>query len=350
MLLNNFSRFFLVTTALACSQLVLANERQWYFVPGLQYIIADSDRVADDGPGLSLGLGKRVGDKWSIEASLMMDELDFENTAGEYDQKGLMLDALYLYNGTMKSTPYAVIGLGALRTDIGSGANTNFAANVGVGYMKSFSDSGMGLRGDIRYRLDEDDKSVAGQNRFSDWVVGISLVIPFGKSQQVAVAPAPAPAAPVRVAEPVKEVPKVKDSDNDGVIDANDRCPDTLSNVKVDKYGCEIIALKGVHFETNSAKLTSSSLMILDTAANTLKKRGDIKVQVAGHTDSMGSAAYNQQLSAKRAETVRQYLVNKGVNSNNLSARGYGEGEPVASNSNAAGRAENRRVELRLLN
>ena len=72
-------------------------------------------------------------------------------------------------------------------------------------------------------------------------------------------------------------------------------------------------------------------------------------VEVAGHTDSMGSEAYNQGLSERRAQSVQDYLVSKGVKAQRLTAKGYGESMPVASNDTDAGRAENRRVELIVL-
>lgn len=142
------------------------------------------------------------------------------------------------------------------------------------------------------------------------------------------------------------------DSDGDGVVDRLDRCPGTTRGVKVDKNGCEIpeiISLQGVNFATNSATLTAGSTATLDDAAQTLIKRGDVRVEVAGHTDNTGSAARNRVLSQQRAESVMKYLVSKGVNPANLSARGYGPDSPVADNKTARGRAANRRVELRIM-
>ncbi len=111
----------------------------------------------------------------------------------------------------------------------------------------------------------------------------------------------------------------------------------------------EIISLSGVHFETNSAELTGDSIAILDRAVATLKKRADIRVEVAAHTDSIGSAAYNQALSERRAKSVMDYLTSHGIAADRLTAKGYGESDPIASNATAAGRAKNRRVELRVL-
>jgi len=161
--------------------------------------------------------------------------------------------------------------------------------------------------------------------------------------------PAPAPAAaPAVVAAPVVAAAP-RDSDGDGVIDDRDRCPGTKAGARVDANGCEVVTLKGVNFANNSAELNAEAMAVLDQAAAGLQRRGDIKVEVAGHTDNRGSAQLNRDLSQRRAESVMRYLVSKGANAANLSARGYGPDSPVADNKTSAGRAENRRVELRQL-
>ena len=161
-------------------------------------------------------------------------------------------------------------------------------------------------------------------------------------------APAPAPAAaPVVVAPIVAAAPR--DSDGDGVPDDRDRCPGTIAGARVDANGCEFVTLKGVNFANNSAELNAEATAVLDQAAAGLQRRGDMKVEVAGHTDNRGSAQLNRDLSQRRAESVMRYLVSKGANAANLSARGYGPDSPVADNNSSSGRALNRRVELRQL-
>ncbi len=122
---------------------------------------------------------------------------------------------------------------------------------------------------------------------------------------------------------------------------------------RVDVYGCEIrdvIELPGVNFTSNAVRLLPGALQVLTDAAATLKKYPDLVVEVAGHTDSDGSAANNQDLSERRANTVRHYLITAGVDPANLSAKEYGEARPIADNATAQGKAANRRVELRILN
>ena len=120
----------------------------------------------------------------------------------------------------------------------------------------------------------------------------------------------------------------------------------------MNQLGCsdlQSISLEGVNFRTGSAQLLATSLPILDEAARKLNRFPSLKVEVSGHTDSDGKASSNQRLSQRRADSVRRYLVSKGVSSPNLTSKGYGEVSPVASNNTAAGKAQNRRVELKIL-
>jgi OmpA-OmpF porin, OOP family len=140
------------------------------------------------------------------------------------------------------------------------------------------------------------------------------------------------------------------DSDGDGVVDSADKCPGTPAGATVDAKGCALgIVLKNVHFQNNSGELSAESKATLDLVADSLKARGDIKsIEVIGHTDSSGDAAYNQSLSEKRAKAVAAYLVSQGVDGGILSSKGMGESSPIADNRTAEGRAQNRRVELKL--
>ena len=142
------------------------------------------------------------------------------------------------------------------------------------------------------------------------------------------------------------------DTDGDGVVDSADKCPDTPKGDRVDAFGCsfkEEIKLPGVVFETGKAELKPESLPILEGAIATLKRYPEIKIEVAGHTDSRGSDAFNLDLSSRRAQAVLKYLQDGGV-TNTLTSRGYGERQPVASNTSDEGRQQNRRVVLRVLN
>jgi outer membrane protein OmpA-like peptidoglycan-associated protein len=149
-----------------------------------------------------------------------------------------------------------------------------------------------------------------------------------------------------------------RDSDKDGVSDAVDACPNTAAGTQVDERGCAVIfrgaerevILKGVNFEFNSATLTPDSRTTLVEVAKSLGASPEVHIEVAGYTDSKGAAAYNKQLSQRRAEAVEKFLQANGASSAQLTARGYGEANPVSPNKTESGRAQNRRVELHRTN
>jgi outer membrane protein OmpA-like peptidoglycan-associated protein len=144
------------------------------------------------------------------------------------------------------------------------------------------------------------------------------------------------------------------DSDGDGVANAADKCPDTPAGTKVDAVGCPVLfapgaaslVLQGVNFATGKATLLSESQAILDRVAESLNNNPQVTVEVGGHTDNTGSRITNLRLSQARANTVREYLISKGVDGSRITAKGYGPDKPVAENTTATGRAANRRVEL----
>jgi len=106
------------------------------------------------------------------------------------------------------------------------------------------------------------------------------------------------------------------------------------------------LVLEGVNFDFDKATLRQEDIAIIDRDITSLDEWGNVNIEVAGHTDSRGSDAYNMNLSQQRAEAVRNYLVSKGIAADRLSARGYGESQPVADNATDEGRFKNRRVEL----
>jgi outer membrane protein OmpA-like peptidoglycan-associated protein len=108
--------------------------------------------------------------------------------------------------------------------------------------------------------------------------------------------------------------------------------------------------LTGVQFESGSDKLKSGSSAKLDEAVQILKDNASVRVQIQGHTDNMGDPEFNQALSEKRAVSVKTYLVSKGIDANRLETTGFGENVPLADNETADGRANNRRIEFRVLN
>ena len=140
------------------------------------------------------------------------------------------------------------------------------------------------------------------------------------------------------------------DADGDGVADARDTCPGTTAGAVVDAAGCPAsgpVVLEGVSFLTGSAKLTLNSQGPLDRVVTALRERAELRVVIEGHTDNVGNRDANLRLSKARADAVRAYFIAKGIAANRLTAVGIGPDQPVAPNDTEAGRARNRRVQLR---
>jgi len=153
------------------------------------------------------------------------------------------------------------------------------------------------------------------------------------------------------------------DNDADGIPDDRDHCPlqAETANGYEDADGCPdekpeekpapmekgaSLILRGVNFKSGSAELTEESYAMLDQAFESLQANPEVEIEIRGHTDSQGATEYNQRLSEKRAEVVRQYLIVRGISPLRLRAVGYGELDPIATNATPEGRAANRRIEF----
>jgi outer membrane protein OmpA-like peptidoglycan-associated protein len=150
------------------------------------------------------------------------------------------------------------------------------------------------------------------------------------------------------------------DLDEDGVIDRLDNCPDEKGTEK--NYGCKdkqlvvitetsLKILDVVYFDTGKATIQKRSNRLLDNVASVLAKHPEIKkIRVEGHTDDRGDDAFNKDLSQRRADSVREYIIAKGVGAERVDSYGFGEEKPIAPNSNKKGQAANRRVEFNIVN
>ncbi len=327
----------------------------------------DSSRRTDDGiEGGAIKIGGIIHEYWNAEFELGSLNLDWDQPGGRtYDQMYVGANALNVYNRDGSFQPFFLGGLGFVDNDLKQLEDeTNFYVNTGVGAFVPIFDDKVKLRGEVLYRWEN------ASDNFQDIILNLGVSIPFGK----VAAPAAAPVAAAVVAAPVDSdgdgvfddadrcpntPPGVavnangceRDSDGDGVGDSIDKCPNTPAGAKVDETGCTIIIdLPGVNFRSNSDELLDGADTVLDGAAKTLRDNPDLRVEVAGHTDSDGDASYNVDLSQRRADTVRDYLLGKDVAAGRISSRGYGEARPVAENTTADGKRANRRVELRVQN
>ncbi len=147
------------------------------------------------------------------------------------------------------------------------------------------------------------------------------------------------------------------DKDGDGVTDNLDQCPNTKGSSE--NNGCPIVndvikqqitrAVDNLEFETNSDKIIPSSLPALDVLSILLLEKSDWNIKLSGHTDNVGDDMFNYDLSRRRSEAVKQYLISKGVQSERISTEHFGEMMPIDTNDTPEGRKKNRRVEMKLI-
>ncbi|MES1999977.1 MAG: OmpA family protein [Pseudomonadota bacterium] len=299
-----------------------------YIVPSVNYTVMDNDWRAEDDFGFGLGVGKPITEHLNLELNGTYGEYNRNSgLTGNVKNTGLMFDALYIFNRDAGFSPYLVAGAGGVQSRATGLSETNWAANAGVGVMSWMHD--IALRGDVRYRYLD---SVGSVHHMGDWIATVGLMIPLG-AKPVPPAPAPAPApeptpAPVAAPEPAPEpAPAIERP-----------APQTK------------IIFEGTNFDFDKATLRPAGKAKLDENVKTLMAYPDINVDIVGYTDSIGTAKYNQGLSNRRAATVKKYMESKGVAASRMNTKGMGEKDPIASNKTAAGRAENRRVEIVILN
>jgi OOP family OmpA-OmpF porin len=363
----------LLALALSCvagNALAAEYDDRWMLSPSLLFTATDNAKNLESNFGLGLGLGKFINDKWSVDFEIDSTSFDAEDTGGSVNQTGYGFMTRYHFNDGNSLRPFVGIGAGALSHD-GSGDargvdSTDLMLNLGVGIRKMVTDR-IGFMSEVKYRLDTDDYT-GTQSSYDDYLFSMGLNIALGASAQA-----------MPAAEIVEPAPQL-DSDGDGVSDQTDRCPDTPAGMMVDAYGCHdgdddndgvknsmdkcpdtragavvdadgcevqvVIELQGVNFDLDKATLKPESIAILDAAVKTMGDHGTLVVEVAGHTDSTASEAYNQDLSERRAQVVYKYLVDQGISADRMTWKGYGELSPIAPNDTAEGRAKNRRTEL----
>ncbi|HCN47358.1 MAG TPA: porin [Pseudomonas sp.] len=287
--------------------------------------------------------GVRLGYFLTEDLSLDLGYNETHNARGEVFNKDIKgsktkLDATYHFNnaGDMLR-PYVSAGFAheSLGQAARNGRDHSTFANVGGGAKLYFTENFFARAGvEAMYNID---------NGNTEWGPTVGIGLNFGGSTKAAPAPAPAPVAEV-----------CSDSDNDGVCDNVDKCPDTPANVTVDADGCpavaEVVRVElDVKFDFDKSVVKPNSYGDIKNLADFMKQYPSTTTTVEGHTDSVGPDAYNQKLSERRAGAVKQVLTQQyGVESSRVQSVGYGETRPVADNATDAGRAVNRRVEAQV--
>ncbi len=358
---------------------------------------ADQDLVGgqDDevNPLFGLRYGQRLGTATNFFGDLVFGPYD-GNRVGDADVTTLRGGLEWLFSRQQRYNWFLSGGLGVMNVNTDSGPDfTRPMASLGVGQAWEVG-ANDAFRWEVRadQSFGNDTLPNSGLTNFQallgySWGLGAPL---DSDGDGVANRMDQCPNTPSGARVDARGCPL--DSDGDGVFDGLDRCPDTPAGLKVGADGCPLdsdgdgvpdyldkcpsepapgsadgcppkvvatepapaaepaaprkLMLEGVNFDSDSARLRPESFGVLDGAAATLKEWGEVKIEVAGHTDSVNSDAYNLKLSQRRAEAVRDYLIRQGVAAERLTAKGYGEANPVADNQTAEGRFKNRRVEL----
>ena len=301
-----------------------------------------------------------------------------------------LLNGLYHFSPVLSDNlhPYLLAGVGGGNLDTSRFSETGFAGNYGAGIQYVLSDE-FALRIEVRHLLTTNISE-------SNLIASLGLSLNIGGEKPAPPSPPPPPPPPVApkdsdgdgVVDPEDECPGTPrgcvvdargcplDSDGDGVCDGIDQCPDTPKGCTVDERGCPLdgdgdgvcdgidqcpdtpkgvrrldekgcspISAVGIRFEFDKATILPSSYAELDQFVTFLKDNPKLLVEIQGHTDSKGTAEYNQKLSERRAEAVRQYFISKGIPASQMRAKGYGMTRPMADNATEQGRAQNRRIE-----
>ena len=332
----------------------------WYLAPRIGIVAPDSARTTKASAFEGIGAGVWVNPNFAVDLEYGINNADFKRNSPRYGHQweSVQLDvAGRWFFGEIGSgwRPYLMGGLGAVRHKAYSGSLLESAGGytraggwdpmvtAGVGMQYNMSDR-LAFRGEIAARYDRDNNSLNSplsdsfgfvrHTGFTDAIATIGLAYSFGAAAAPAAAATPAEAAPPPPAPPAHEeaVP-----------------PQSVS-----------IDLRGVEFKFDHPRVgeklvpslkapTSESVQILDEAVDTLKRYPNVHVSVDGYTDSVGTDAYNQKLSERRAKGVYNYLTAHGVDASRLDGpKGFGETNPIDTNDTAAGRQRNRRTELKV--
>jgi OOP family OmpA-OmpF porin len=348
----------------ASSMTAPSYDGRWYIAPTVGGYYNDTDRNTNSRQiYYGLGVGRFISSNTSLDVFADRTNRKIDNrvlTGGSGHSPNNWSNntvgaAVRFYAGDWNAwRPYLLAGVMGSHHHGRHGNGWSPAAELGGGLSKTITDSS-DFRVEAGYRYDWDNKSQPVQSGYGDWFLGFSIVSRFG----------PAAAAPVAAvaATPPADC-STMDSDHDGVNDCDDKCPNTAAGTIVGPDGCPqkvVIDLRGVNFkfdrpkkgETNIAKSlaepSADSIAVLKQAIDTLQRYPQVKVMVAGYTDSKGTDEYNQSLSERRASIVYNYLTSHGIDASRLEGPiGHGESNPIGDNATDAGRAQNRRTELQV--
>lgn len=335
---------------------------RWYIAPTIGGMYNDTDRLTSSHQIYwGLAVGKFVNPHFSLEmfADSTLRDRDPQFASNNWTNVGVGVSARFFPGEVQAWRPYLMVG--ALGTRYHVAGEDDWVAGLqgGFGVQGGMGDS-TDLRIELAYRYAHNDDTFPNHNGYGDFMLGFTLISKIGDPP----AP-PEPVAPPPPPEPAPPSCSELDDDGDGVNNCMDQCPTSEAGSIIGPDGCYktvVIDLQGVHFkfdrpqpgETDIADTlqeAETGMSILDQAIATLKRYPAVKVELAGYTDFIGSEAYNQELSERRAQIVYHYLTSNGLDADRIiDVEGFGESHPIATAKTDDARARNRRTELQVQN
>lgn len=348
-----------------------------YISPMLGYHVFEGDQNTDDSISGGFSVGYNVSKRWAaeLEVGYTPSETDQKNVSSEdLEIWSVGMNALYHFNPDGALVPYVLAGFGGMYFDAdGYEEDMDYMMNWGVGG-KYFISEDTALRVDLRHVIDfhsdRDWDHNGDDNIDNNLIATAGLYWQFGGT----VPPPPKPRdsdqdgiydvrdkcpdTPLGVMVDAVGCPPAKrstpppvfvdgDDDNDGILNSRDKCPGTAIDVIVDENGCPVKFTMQVEFDFDKSEIRPEYHEKLQKAADFINKYPETRFLLAGHTDNIGTDEYNQGLSMRRAAKVKKYLVEEfGIAAHLMTPRGYGETQPIDSNDTREGRQRNRRVEV----
>ena len=347
-----------------------------------QHTFDSNDRPNEEGHGIHISGGYFFTPNLAGEIAADFSRFGEEDGVDrDGESLNLKIGGLYAFNRGGLIEPYVGLGGGLANNELDPPDENRRRAfgEVTLGVF-SYPSVNFGLRGEFAYRYTDGLPAAAigtAKSSANAAILRVGVLFPLVRSIPVAAAAdTPEPRREVSdsdgdgVPDNMDECPGTPqgvrvnargcpiDSDADGVPDYKDECPGTAAGVRVDEVGCPMDVsidrkFEDINFGFDKATLTDYAKSTLDKTAAEIQQLiaedSELRVDLEGHTDSIGTDAYNKRLGERRATVVRDYLVEKGVGAARISTSSAGESDPIASNETDKGRLLNRRVEVRAM-